>query len=150
MATTDSIEQLVKSVDGLSFEAINDKYPNCHPEINPQDLYRAHLANVLSELTGVDHKIVYPNLQWSTGLDKGDMVLATPSLRLKGKKPDELAKEWAEKVCSNSTVFLALQVAIVLTVIFCSFQRMTPFSRSQQLPTTSWAFSSRLPPSPRP
>lgn len=98
MASVESISQLAKRVDGLSLEAITEKYPNCHPEINPFDLYRAHLANVLGEITGVDTNIIYPNLQWTAGLDKGDLVLAAPSLRIKGKKPDELAAAWAEKV----------------------------------------------------
>jgi len=101
MAYLASIENLVKQVDGLAFQGISDKYPNCHPEINPFDLYRAHLSNVLAEITGVDANIIYPNLAWTLGLDKGDLTLAAPALRIKGKKPDqlaELAKEWAEKV----------------------------------------------------
>ena len=98
MASSTPMEQLVKQVDGLSLDAITDSFPNCHPTINPFDLYRAHLAKVLGEVTGVDTKVIYPNLQWTLGLDKGDFALATPSLRLKGKKFDELAKEWTEKV----------------------------------------------------
>ncbi|KAK3323055.1 hypothetical protein B0H66DRAFT_473984 [Apodospora peruviana] len=99
-----SIEKLAKQVEGLTFEAIADKYPNCHPEINPFDLYRAHLANVLSGITGVDSSIIYPNLAWTLSLDKGDLTLAAPALRIKGKKPDqlaELAKEWAEMFPDN-------------------------------------------------
>ncbi|KAH8902451.1 arginyl-tRNA synthetase [Coniochaeta sp. PMI_546] len=90
-------EALAAQVSGLSLDDIVAKYPNCHPTINPFDLYRGHLANVLHDITGVDHKIIYPNLQWTSGLDKGDIILAAPSLRVKGKKPDELAKEWVEK-----------------------------------------------------
>ena len=93
-------EALAAQVKGLSLDDLSAKYPNCHPAINPFDLYRGHLANVLHEVTGVDHKIIYPNLQWTSGLDKGDIILAAPSLRVKGKKPDELAKEWTEKVRS--------------------------------------------------
>lgn len=91
-------EQLASLVEGLSLDGASKKYANCYPTINPFDLYRAHLADVLAEVTGVDHKIIYPNLQWTTGLDKGDLILACPSLRVKGKKPDELATEWAAKV----------------------------------------------------
>ncbi|OIW32865.1 arginyl-tRNA synthetase [Coniochaeta ligniaria NRRL 30616] len=90
-------EDLAAQVSGLSLDDIVAKYPNCHPTINPFDLYRGHLANVLHDVTGVDHKIIYPNLQWTSGLDKGDIILAAPSLRVKGKKPDELAKEWGAK-----------------------------------------------------
>ncbi|KAK0631149.1 hypothetical protein B0T17DRAFT_487444 [Bombardia bombarda] len=105
MSSQSGIEQLVKQVDGLSFDAIAEKYQNCHPEINPFDLYRAHLSNVLGDITGVDTSIIYPNLQWTLSLDKGDMVLAAPSLRIKGKKPDELVQEWVQKFPDNDPLF---------------------------------------------
>jgi len=77
-----------------------EKYANanCHPELNPFDFYRAHLANVLADVTGVDADIVYRALSWTSGLDKGDLMLAAPALRIKGQKPDELVKQWVEKV----------------------------------------------------
>jgi Arginyl tRNA synthetase N terminal domain len=73
-------------------------YPNCYPEDNPVDIYRAHLTSILTEVTGVDASIVYPALQWTQTLEKGDLVLPIPALRVKGKKPNELAAEWVEKV----------------------------------------------------
>lgn len=85
-------------VEGLALDSLAEKFPNCYPELNPLDLYKGHLTNVLADITGVDSKIIFPNIQRTQGLDKGDLVLATPSLRLKGKKFDELAAEWAEKV----------------------------------------------------
>ncbi|KXX81834.1 Arginine--tRNA ligase, cytoplasmic [Madurella mycetomatis] len=106
MSSQTPIDRLVRSVDGMSLDAITDKYPNCHPEINPFDLYRAHLANILAGVTGVDHKIIYPSLAWTQSLDKGDLVLPAPALRVKGgKKPDELAKEWADKFPENDPLF---------------------------------------------
>lgn len=110
-----SIADLAQKVDGLSLDALADKYPGCHPEINPLDLYRAHLANVLEPITGVkDVKLIYKNLQWTSGLGKGDLTLPIPSLGLEepkdpkdtSQKPKkinnaklaQLAKEWAEKV----------------------------------------------------
>ncbi|OJD31383.1 arginyl-trna synthetase [Diplodia corticola] len=73
------------------------KAPNTHPELNPFDIYRSHITNLLAQSSGVDPKIIYPTLQWTQSLEKGDLTLAVPALRLKGKKPDELAKELAEK-----------------------------------------------------
>ncbi|KAK1756451.1 arginine--tRNA ligase, cytoplasmic [Echria macrotheca] len=105
MSSSTGIEELVKRVDGLSLDAISEKYPNCYPENNPFDVLRAHLSNILGGVTGVDTNIIYPNLQWTQGLDKGDIVLAAPSLRLKGKKPDELAKEWTDKFPENDPLF---------------------------------------------
>jgi len=99
------MEQLAQKVDGMSLDAITEKYPNCHPEINPFDFYRAHLSNVLADITGVDTKIIYPALSWTQSLDKGDLILAAPALRIKGQKPDELVKQWAEKFPDNDPLF---------------------------------------------
>jgi arginyl-tRNA synthetase len=110
MSTPSPIDRLVQRVDGMSLEAIAEKYPNCYPELNPFDFYRAHLSNVLAEITGVDHKIIYPALSWTQSLEKGDLILAAPALRIKGQKPDELAKQWAEKVksCAPHHAFILL------------------------------------------
>ncbi|KAL2194717.1 hypothetical protein P885DRAFT_42295 [Corynascus similis CBS 632.67] len=99
------MEQLAQKVEGMSLDAIADKYPNCHPEINPFDFYRAHIANTLTGITGVEPKIIYSALSWTSSLDKGDLVLAAPALRIKGQKPDELAKQWAEKFPENDLLF---------------------------------------------
>ncbi|KAL2187773.1 arginyl-tRNA synthetase [Thermothelomyces heterothallicus CBS 203.75] len=99
------MEQLAQKVGGMSLDAIADKYPNCHPEINPFDFYRAHIANVLSGITGVEPKIIYPALSWTSGLDKGDLMLAAPALRIKGQKPDELAQQWADKFPEDDPLF---------------------------------------------
>ncbi|KAK3302785.1 uncharacterized protein B0T15DRAFT_315067 [Chaetomium strumarium] len=105
MSTPSPIDRLVQRVDGMSLEAIAEKYTNCYPELNPFDFYRAHLSNVLAEITGVDHKIIYPALSWTQSLEKGDLILAAPALRIKGQKPDELAKQWAEKFPENDPLF---------------------------------------------
>ncbi|KAI9792168.1 MAG: hypothetical protein M1816_002708 [Peltula sp. TS41687] len=73
------------------------RYPSSHPELNPVDIYRSHITDQLATVTGVDTKIIYPALQWTQTLDKGDMVLPVPALRIKGKKPTEMAVEFAEK-----------------------------------------------------
>ncbi len=113
-----SMDTLLSKVEGLTLESIHDKYPDCRPEINPFDLYRAHLANVLNQITGVDTKIIYPQLAWTASLDKGDLVLAAPALRIKGKKPDQLAElvqEWTDKVrtsCRPGTPSLAIMLTL--------------------------------------
>ncbi|KAK4214278.1 arginine--tRNA ligase, cytoplasmic [Rhypophila decipiens] len=122
-----SIDNLVKQVEGLTLEAITDKYPGCHPELNPFDLYRAHLTNVLADITGVEPKIIYPILSWTLSLDKGDLTLAAPALRIKGKKPDELAKEWAEKFPENDPLF---QKPTVVNYFLSFFVRGAPIIES--------------------
>lgn len=98
MATPAGLDKLTSLVNGLSLDSVTEKYPQAHPEINPLDLYRAHLSNVLAGISGVDTQIIYPAINWTTGLDKGDFVLAVPALRIKGQKPDALATKWAEEV----------------------------------------------------
>jgi hypothetical protein len=96
MAATSST--LAEKLKKLSLTTPLPKYPNCFPEINPVDIYRAHLTSILTEVTGVDAAIVYPALQWTQTLEKGDLVLPIPALRVKGKKPLELGEEWIAKV----------------------------------------------------
>lgn len=93
-----AIDELVKLTSHLQLDTVRDKFPACYPEVNPIDVYRAHLTTILEEITGVDPKIIYNAIQWTQALDKGDLIVAAPALRIKGKKPDELAKEWLEKV----------------------------------------------------
>lgn len=112
-----AIEELVKLTSDLQLDKIRDKYPACYPEINPIDVYRAHLTNVLEEITGVDPQIIYNAIQWTSGLDKGDLIIAAPALRVKGKKPDELAKEWLAKFPENDP----LVEKPVVTGYFMSF-----------------------------
>ncbi|KAL6858621.1 arginyl-tRNA synthetase [Trichoderma novae-zelandiae] len=105
MAQTAGLDQLTGLVNGLTLNSIAEKYPQAHPEINPLDLYRAHLSNVLAGISGVDPQIVYPAINWTTGLDKGDFVLAVPALRIKGQKPDALANKWAEEFPEDDALF---------------------------------------------
>ncbi|KAL1873474.1 hypothetical protein VTK73DRAFT_922 [Phialemonium thermophilum] len=105
MASNAGIDRLTQVVKDLSLSEVSKKYPNCHPDVNPFDFYRAHLTKVLHDITGVDDQIIYPNLQWASVLEKGDFILAAPSLRVKGKKPDELAQEWADKFPEDDPLF---------------------------------------------
>ncbi|ORY59182.1 arginyl-tRNA synthetase [Pseudomassariella vexata] len=93
MASDASFDNLVKKFADLP---LLDRYPNCFPDINPVDIYRSHITSILQGITGVDPKIVYSSIQWTQNSDKGDLVLAIPALRVKGK-PEELGKQWLEQ-----------------------------------------------------
>jgi arginyl-tRNA synthetase len=97
MAVT-NIEDLSTSLKSMGLKDNLQSYPGCYPELNPVDVYRSHLTSILTEITGVDASVVYPALQWTQTLEKGDLVLPVPALRIKGKKSNELAEEWAAKV----------------------------------------------------
>ncbi|GAM91027.1 hypothetical protein ANO11243_090740 [Dothideomycetidae sp. 11243] len=63
------------------------------PVYNQVDIYRAHIAELLEPITGAPAKTILGALQWTAVLDHGDLTLPVPALRLKGKKPDEIAAE---------------------------------------------------------
>jgi arginyl-tRNA synthetase len=68
-----------------------------YPEHNPVDVYRAVIIEQLQSITGAEPAIINGAVQWTQDLKHGDLMLPVPALRLKGKKPDDLAKEIAEK-----------------------------------------------------
>lgn len=69
--------QLPVSVESLSLHSTTEKskFPDCFPSLNPVDVYRAHIAEKLGEVTGIEPEKIYPRLQWTNTLDKGDLVL---------------------------------------------------------------------------
>lgn len=98
---TSSVDELSSTLKQFGLEEI-PSFPNSHPTINPIDIYRAHITALLAPITGADPQIIYPQIAWTQTLDKGDCLLPVPALRIKGKKPDQLAKEICEKVTQPS------------------------------------------------
>lgn len=87
-----------KRFSNLDLESEIPPYPGSYPDVNVIDIYRNYLTITLHKVTGVDEGVIYPALQWTQTLDKGDLNLAVPRLRVKGSSPASLAQEWAEKV----------------------------------------------------
>jgi hypothetical protein len=107
LSHTQSMDELSATLSAVGISKVPQQ-PNTYPALNPVDIYRSHIAELLAPVAGVDVKIVFNALQWTNTLEKGDLVLAAPALRLKGKKPDELAKELAEKVVIGHVTLLVL------------------------------------------
>ncbi|KAK4540121.1 hypothetical protein LTR36_009786 [Oleoguttula mirabilis] len=68
-----------------------------YPQHNAVDVYRAYIIEQIHQITGAEPAIINNAVAWTQDLKHGDLVLPVPALRLKGKKPDELAQEIAEK-----------------------------------------------------
>jgi hypothetical protein len=96
-----SLESLQDRLQYLSIQDPLPVFPSSNPTSNPVDIYRCYIAHQLVPITGVDIEFVYPALEWTQTFDKGDLIVAVPRLRVKGRKPNELAKEWADKVGSR-------------------------------------------------
>ncbi|CAI6292652.1 unnamed protein product [Periconia digitata] len=78
--------------------------PDCFPALNPLDAYRIHISNTLSELSDVQPKTIYLALQRTSILDKGDLLLPVPALRIKGEQPNVLATRWADQFPESTLV----------------------------------------------
>jgi len=73
------------------------KYENSFPEYNTVDLLRNYITEELAKISGVEPNLIFPALEWTNTLDRGDLLIPIPRLRIKGAKPQDLAVEWAEK-----------------------------------------------------
>ena len=89
-----------KSLDGLQtrLEALNIDTPiryfdKTHVLVNPIDIYRCYLANMLASVVESDRQLIYDSIQWTNSLINADLLLVTPKLRSKGVKPVDVAKD---------------------------------------------------------
>ncbi|KGQ02108.1 hypothetical protein PAAG_11057 [Paracoccidioides lutzii Pb01] len=111
----------VPSVAELSIHSTTNEvsqYPNCYPSVNPVDRYRAHIAELVAEALGVDSQAVYPRLQWTNSLDKGDLVLAAPALQIKGKKPPEVVAQILENLAPSDLINTPIAVGTHIQFFF--------------------------------
>ncbi|XPS74587.1 Arginine--tRNA ligase [Ascochyta lentis] len=90
------MEELTKTLKSIGLDSVPQE-PNTYPDLNPFDIYRSHITELLAEVSGVDKKIIYPTLAWTAKPENGDLQLAVPALRLKGKDLKAYAQELADK-----------------------------------------------------
>lgn len=139
MASSSGINHLLSKLDNLTLDSISAKYPATYPEVNPFDLYRVHIAEVLAPITGVAAENIRPVISWTNALDKGDFILPVPALRIKGAKPDALGAEWAAKVKRCASYKRRGEDQLIISPD--SSLKTIPFSRSL-LPTVPFFLSS--------
>ena len=69
-----------------------------HTQLSTQSTFTGHISPTYwAPITGADPQVVYRSLQWTQSLDKGDIVLPVPALRVSGKKPPEIARAIEEQ-----------------------------------------------------
>ncbi|KAF2398054.1 arginyl-tRNA synthetase [Trichodelitschia bisporula] len=93
---TQSLSDLAESLAALGINQI-PQAPNTHPTVNPIDVYRSHITDLLVPITGAEPGVIYGALAWTQTLEMGDLALPVPALRLRGRKPGELAEEIASR-----------------------------------------------------
>jgi arginyl-tRNA synthetase len=103
-ASTPSVDELAATLKTFGLDSV-PKAPNTFPALNPVDVYRSHITELLASVTDLDPKVIYPAIQWTQTLDKGDVAIPVPALRVKGKKPVEFAAELAALVCIRFRIY---------------------------------------------
>lgn len=77
---------LPASVEALTLQStsnVSSKFPGCFPTLNPVDIYREHISEELGKIAEIDPAKVYPRLQWTNTLDKGDLALAVCNVTMR-------------------------------------------------------------------
>jgi arginyl-tRNA synthetase len=90
-----TMEDLTNTLATLGLDKVPQE-PNTYPALNPFDIYRSHITELLSSVSGVDKQIIYPTLAWTAKPEHGDLQLAVPALRQKKKDMKAFAQELAD------------------------------------------------------
>lgn len=90
--------ELESHLHKLGMETPEPQVPGADSTNNPIDIYRCYIAEAVSKLVDCDIEVAYDALQWTNSLAAGDLSLVAPRLKLKGIKPQELAKDISLKV----------------------------------------------------
>ncbi|CAI4038202.1 hypothetical protein SMKI_04G5420 [Saccharomyces mikatae IFO 1815] len=93
MASTENMISQLKKLSIAEPAVAKDS----HPDVNIVDLMRNYISQELSKISGVDTSLIFPALEWTNTMDRGDLLIPVPRLRIKGANPKDLAVEWAEK-----------------------------------------------------
>ena len=96
-----AMEDITATLNSLGLSDV-PSFENTYPARNLIDIYRSHLTHLIADITKADPKIVQSSLQWTQTMDKGDLVLPVPALRLKSK-PNVVAQEIIDKVHHKSS-----------------------------------------------
>lgn len=88
------VKAITQTLSKLGLEAPSTVETSC-PNENFLDLIRNYITNELHKLSNVDKSIIFESLDVPSTLDKGDLIIPVPRLRLKGINPKDKAAEWA-------------------------------------------------------
>ncbi|CAK7895041.1 arginine--tRNA ligase, cytoplasmic [[Candida] anglica] len=89
-----SVQTLTSSLSKLGLDQ-PELVEGSQPEYNVIDVMRNYITDELHKVSGVSKDIIFPALDTPNVMEKGDLIIPIPRLRLKGVNPKEKAEEWA-------------------------------------------------------
>jgi arginyl-tRNA synthetase len=123
--TSDGIEAVLANLAGERLPALAGELASLQVQHRPLDVYRAHLIDFLLKHTACDIQILYDSIQTSNTLSHGDLVVPVPRLRLKGKKPDEVAADIASSFPKHHALFRDLVAGGIHVSVFFSARSLS-------------------------
>ncbi|RKK69878.1 Arginine--tRNA ligase, cytoplasmic [Fusarium oxysporum] len=97
-ATTCSVSGIENLLGKAGLDTPIPEYPGADIVHNPQDIFRAYLADIIQKLLGCDKQIAYDAIQTSNITGMGDLIVVAPKLRLRDTKPEDLVIDLARRL----------------------------------------------------
>lgn len=91
------MDALQTSLESLNLNVPIPEIEAAEVLVNPLDVCRTYLAEILADIAGCDIEAAYKSIQWPNNIFNGDLAVILPKLR-PGAKADALAVELMEKV----------------------------------------------------
>ncbi|KAJ4370473.1 hypothetical protein N0V83_004993 [Neocucurbitaria cava] len=99
------MEALQKSLQSLSLGLPIPQVPLTEVLLNPLDLIRAYLAQILADIVNCEIENASKSIQWPNNIFNGDLAVILPRLR-PGAKAEALALELMEKFPKDHPLFI--------------------------------------------
>lgn len=103
---------------------------------NPINFYRQYVADKLAPIVNRKAAELVPLLAWAATLDKGDLMLPAAALRIKGKPPQDTAKEIVESFPSTNDTLVTVSQAGPFVQFFFKPEHLTKMVIPEILTTT--------------
>ncbi|CVK84655.1 related to arginyl-tRNA synthetase, cytosolic [Fusarium mangiferae] len=97
-ATTCSVSGIESLLGKAGLDTPIPEYPGADVVHNPQDIFRAYLADIIQKLLGCDKQIAYDAIQTSNITGMGDLIVVAPKLRLRDTRPEDLVIDLAGRL----------------------------------------------------
>lgn len=102
-----TVNQITEGLKGLGLAQPEAAVPQSLPDYNVFDVFRNYITDELHRISLVDKLLIYPALDTTNVLEKGDFIMPVPRLRLKGVNPQEKAAEWAQAFPVGDKAYLS-------------------------------------------
>jgi arginyl-tRNA synthetase len=99
--TSCTVEGLTDLLGRAGLETPVPQFPGSDVLHNPQEIFKAYLAQALQRAIDCDKLVAYDAIQPPNMTGMGDLVIVSPRLRLNGIAPKDLVIDLAEKVCAS-------------------------------------------------